>query len=156
MLPSLLRFSRGTARYPLLPTRAQSPGSTEEPGFHPPGCCAIVLRFHQGRINSQKQPETAGFVTTIVTTRKGRSPGPSMLCAVAHQIMNVTPIHIRIREARESRGWTQGELAKRAGITQATVSRIETGKVASLDLDVFEKLAAALEVHPATLIERKD
>ena len=68
----------------------------------------------------------------------------------------MTPIHIRLREARESRAWTQAELAAKAGVTRATVSRIETGKVTSLDLDVFEKLAAALEVHPATLIERTD
>ena len=70
--------------------------------------------------------------------------------------MMMTPIHIRIREARESRGWTQEELARRASVTRATVSRIETGKVASLDLDVFEKLATALEVHPAALIEKRE
>lgn len=68
----------------------------------------------------------------------------------------MAPIHIRIREARESRGWTQNQLAKRAGVTRATVSRIETGKVTSLDLDVFEKLANALQVHPGTLIEKRE
>ena len=70
--------------------------------------------------------------------------------------MKLTPIYVRIRETREARGWTQEELAERAGVTQGTISRIETGKVASLDLAVFEKLAKALGVHPAALIEERD
>ena len=68
----------------------------------------------------------------------------------------MTPIYIRLRETREARGWTQQQLADKAGVTRATVSRIEGGKVASLDLEVFDKLAKALEVHPAALIEKKD
>ena len=65
-------------------------------------------------------------------------------------------IYVRLREAREQRGMTQAELAETAQVTQATVSRIENGKVASLDLVVLHKLANALEIHPATLIERRD
>jgi transcriptional regulator with XRE-family HTH domain len=70
--------------------------------------------------------------------------------------VQLSPIYVRLREAREARGWSQVKLAERAGVTRATVSRIETGKVASLDLEVFEKLADALGVHPATLIEKKE
>jgi transcriptional regulator with XRE-family HTH domain len=68
----------------------------------------------------------------------------------------MNPIYVRLRELRDARGWTQVELAERAGVTRATVSRIEGGKVASLDLEVFEKLATALDVHPAVLIEQKE
>ena len=68
----------------------------------------------------------------------------------------MSPIYIRLRETREARGWTQAELSEKARVTRATVSRIETGKVSALDLAVLEKLADALEVHPATLIERRD
>ncbi len=67
----------------------------------------------------------------------------------------MNPIYVRLRELRDARGWTQAELAKRAEVTRATVSRIEGGKVRSLDLDVFEKLATALDVHPAVLIDQK-
>ena len=70
--------------------------------------------------------------------------------------MELTLIYVRIRETREDRGWTQEELAERAGVTQGTISRIETGKVTSLDLAVFEKLAKALGVHPAALIEERE
>ena len=68
----------------------------------------------------------------------------------------MNPIHVRLRELRDARGWTQDELAEKAGVTRATVSRIEGGKVASLDLEVFEKLADALDVHPAVLIDQKE
>lgn len=42
----------------------------------------------------------------------------------------------RIAEARRALGWTQGQLAERAGLTQTAVSRIETGSraVGSLEL----------------------
>ena len=68
----------------------------------------------------------------------------------------MTPIALRIRELRQAKGWSQAELAQRAGVTQGNVSRIEGGKVASLDLEVFEKLANALDVHPAILITTEE
>jgi transcriptional regulator with XRE-family HTH domain len=59
---------------------------------------------------------------------------------------------LHIRALREARGWTQGDLAERAGVTRATVNRIENGKPSSIDLDVLEKLAGALGVAPGLLI----
>lgn len=64
----------------------------------------------------------------------------------------MTPITVRLRELRDARGWSQRELARRANITHATVNRIENGKVKSLDLEVLEKLAAALGCDPGYLI----
>jgi transcriptional regulator with XRE-family HTH domain len=71
-------------------------------------------------------------------------------------IVNMSPVGLRVRELREGRGWTQAELARRAGIRRATVNRIENARIKSIDLEVLEKLATALEVHPAALIEKKD
>ncbi len=67
----------------------------------------------------------------------------------------MTPILLRIRELRRARGWTQTELARRAGIRQATVSRLEGNAVSSVNLGVLEKLAAALEVDPGYLLVRR-
>ena len=67
----------------------------------------------------------------------------------------MTPITIRLRELREGRGWTQHELSKRTGIRRATLSAIENGQTKSIDFDILEKLAKALQVHPAALIEKK-
>ena len=68
----------------------------------------------------------------------------------------MTPVSVRVKELREGRGWTQTELAERAGITRVTLSRIENGHTKGIDFDTLDKLAKALDCHPATLIERRD
>jgi len=55
-----------------------------------------------------------------------------------------------LREMREARKMTARDLAGRAGISAAMVSRIEAGRV-SASLKVLEQLAAALETPPASL-----
>ncbi|MEE7547143.1 helix-turn-helix transcriptional regulator [Xanthomonas sp. Kuri4-1] len=34
----------------------------------------------------------------------------------------------RVRELRESRGWSQGELGERLGVSRQTINALETGK----------------------------
>lgn len=65
----------------------------------------------------------------------------------------MTPVRIRLREIRESRQMTQAALAEAAGIRQATVSDIERGATTRVDLETLEKLANALGVDAALLIE---
>ncbi len=67
----------------------------------------------------------------------------------------MTPLSLRIREVRQVKGWTQAELARRAGIRRATVNRIENARVKAIDLEVLEKLAKALEVDAGYLIVKK-
>jgi Zn-dependent peptidase ImmA (M78 family)/transcriptional regulator with XRE-family HTH domain len=57
----------------------------------------------------------------------------------------------RVAEARQGRGWTQGELAGRVGLTQTAVSRIETGTRAVSSLELAE-LAEALDVSVLDLL----
>jgi transcriptional regulator with XRE-family HTH domain len=67
----------------------------------------------------------------------------------------MTPLRLRIRELREKAGWSQAELARRARVGQATVSRIEAGATKGVDLQTLERLARALKVpHPGDLIAR--
>jgi len=49
----------------------------------------------------------------------------------------------RSREARESLGWTQLELARRSGLSPSVVSMVESGK-RSPTLDTASKIARAL------------
>jgi transcriptional regulator with XRE-family HTH domain len=56
-----------------------------------------------------------------------------------------------VRVARELQEMTQAELAKASGLTQPTISGIESGKRA-LGVDRAERLARALKVHPAVLL----
>ena len=47
----------------------------------------------------------------------------------------LTQLGLRLRAARQSRGWTLDELASRAGMSASTLSRLESGKrQASLEL----------------------
>ena len=64
----------------------------------------------------------------------------------------MSPLAIRLREVRESRGLSQGALAELAGTRQGTVSLLESGKTRRIDLDLIERLARALKVSAADLI----
>lgn len=60
------------------------------------------------------------------------------------------PAHF-IREWRLHRGLKQAELADRAGTTEPTISRLESGKIAYTQ-KMIEALAQALETSPGALI----
>jgi transcriptional regulator with XRE-family HTH domain len=55
---------------------------------------------------------------------------------------------LRLTEWRERRGYSLRTLGERAGVSAATLSRIEAGKL-SPTVGVLVKLAKALDVHPA-------
>jgi len=56
-----------------------------------------------------------------------------------------------VRIARELQQMTQAELAAASGISQGTISSIESGRI-TLGAERAEKLARALKVHPAILL----
>ncbi len=60
----------------------------------------------------------------------------------------------RVRQLREERGWTQSELAARAGLTASAVSQIESAK-RSPNAETLQKLADGLEVSVDALMGRK-
>lgn len=68
----------------------------------------------------------------------------------------MTPLKLRVAELRAERGWTQEELADRAGVSRATIIRIESDKNRRADFEVLEKLAAAFNVTPGSLIRAVD
>tara|TARA_R110000787_G_scaffold271309_1_gene378460 strand:+ start:1284 stop:1463 length:180 start_codon:yes stop_codon:yes gene_type:complete len=57
-----------------------------------------------------------------------------------------------LRKLREAQGWSQEELADRAGLHRTYVSAVERG-VRNLTLSVLERLARALEVSLAELMQ---
>ena len=64
----------------------------------------------------------------------------------------LSPITIRLKQFREERQLSQAELARRSGVPQSTISRIEAGDTGSISLANLEKLAEALGVNAALLI----
>jgi transcriptional regulator with XRE-family HTH domain len=65
----------------------------------------------------------------------------------------MSPISLRIQQLRESKGWSQSELARQSGVPQTTISRLEAGKIGVVNLAHLEKLADAFGVNAAVLIE---
>ena len=53
-------------------------------------------------------------------------------------------IAVMVKRARTAAGLTQGQLAARAGTTQAVIARIESGKAFTASLDLLDRIARAL------------
>ena len=68
----------------------------------------------------------------------------------AEMLVHLTPGQA-VRITREFAELTQAELAERSGLTQATISAIETGKT-TLGIARAKRLASAMKVHPASLL----
>jgi transcriptional regulator with XRE-family HTH domain len=68
--------------------------------------------------------------------------------------MPATVVHIgdKLKRQRTRRALTQAELAERAGVTTATVARIERNEIEPR-MPTLRKLAQALGVDPAELVE---
>ena len=67
-------------------------------------------------------------------------------------IVNMPHSHFRIRELRSARGWSQLRLAEEAGIRQAALSGIESGKTRRIDLRLLDQIAGALHVSVKELM----
>ncbi len=59
-----------------------------------------------------------------------------------------------IRQVRLLRGLTQPQLAQKVGTTAATVSRLEQDQM-TVSTEWLDRFAAALDVHPSDLLERR-
>jgi transcriptional regulator with XRE-family HTH domain len=66
----------------------------------------------------------------------------------------MTSLTVHLRPVRLELGWTQQELARRSGVDQSTISRIENGQTRGVGLGIIERLADALGLHPRSLLTR--
>ena len=66
----------------------------------------------------------------------------------------MSPIDVTLRQARTAAGLTQPQLAEKAGVRQATISQLETGKTRRIDLDILDRLCEVLGVEPGELLAR--
>ena len=107
---------------------------------HPDGLSDPLLRH----VGLRQKVEEDGFPVHTQHISRLMDKVNSHLIVVPH---NLTCMNIgdRIRTEREARGWSQKELARRAGVTQGLISQIETGK--NKDTKNLAPLALALDVN---------
>lgn len=70
--------------------------------------------------------------------------------------MNILEIGARVAHLRKLLGLTQYQLAEKSGVTQGTLSRVETASHKSLELETVVALAGALGVTTSELIGEKE
>lgn len=66
--------------------------------------------------------------------------------------MGTAGIGQKLREARKNRSLTQRQVANYVEVTEATVSRWESGEIDNMRRDKIAKLAAALEISPLLIM----
>lgn len=69
--------------------------------------------------------------------------------------MSTDEVRVGVRAAREARGWTQGELAARVGVSRQTINYLEQGRYTPSVLLAL-KLARALECRVEDLFALED
>ncbi len=62
-------------------------------------------------------------------------------------------IGVRIQAARSRLNLTQGQLAERLNVTQATVSRWESGQAFTSTIDPLRRIATALDMTVCDLLD---
>ena len=67
--------------------------------------------------------------------------------------MSPKRLSVAIRRAREQKGLSQAALAKRAKVAQGYISDLEAGGKKNPGIDVLQRLAKALGVPVAKLLE---
>lgn len=67
-------------------------------------------------------------------------------------VMDYKVIATNVRVARAKKGWSQIELAEKSGVCETTISFIENGKQELVRMSTLQKLALALEVDVAELL----
>ena len=82
------------------------------------------------------------------TTRKGRKKGVRVL------VLTHMPIVLRVKELRLRKGWTEAQLAAKAGIERrATIYELEKRSAPQrVNLEVLAKIAKALGVSTLSLL----
>ena len=73
------------------------------------------------------------------------------------EILEAVPTRFRLQELLEQHQppVSQTELAKRAGVSFATVNRLCTNATTRVDLATLDAIANALDVEPGELLERE-
>jgi len=62
---------------------------------------------------------------------------------------------VDLRRYRKRAGLSQAELARRSGVSQSIISRLEAGTTPAVILQTLDRLATTLGVAPGALLRRR-
>lgn len=74
---------------------------------------------------------------------------------VCYSELPLVPTTFCLRELLEKLGLSQSELARRSGVSFATINRMCTNATSQVSLETLDKLADALGVAPGDLIAKE-
>ena len=66
--------------------------------------------------------------------------------------LNYKEIGLKIKQKRKSLSLTQLELAEKVGLTESSISRYESGKIATMPTSTINKICKVLNIEPAELL----
>jgi ribosome-binding protein aMBF1 (putative translation factor) len=95
----------------------------------------------------KKRKRTTTDAVAIMDAEFGHQPGWKADVARERQKVALGEV---IRDARDARGWTQRQLARKAGTSQSYISRIEDADYDRIMVATLEKLAKTLDL-PLTI-----
>jgi transcriptional regulator with XRE-family HTH domain len=71
--------------------------------------------------------------------------------ARARELIAARDVGGAARLARQARGWRQADLGKDTGYSASTISRLETGRRGSRDVDMLRRVTRAAGIPPEVL-----
>ena len=66
--------------------------------------------------------------------------------------MNYEEIGYKIKQKRKSLNLTQLDLAERVGLTESSISRYESGKIATMPTSTIKRICNVLNIEPSELL----
>lgn len=102
----------------------------------------MLRKFVQNTINERKMRRMANkiYLTDINDLFAQDLQDPSFANDVKAELNKLNSA-VAVRNEREAYGWTQHELAEKAGLPQSTIARVESGSNTSMD--TISKIANA-------------
>lgn len=67
-------------------------------------------------------------------------------------MLNYKEIGAKIKQKRKSLSLTQFELANKVGLTESSISRYESGTIATMPTSTINKICKVLNIEPAELL----
>lgn len=66
--------------------------------------------------------------------------------------LNYEQIGLKIKQKRKSLDLTQLQLAEKIGLTESSISRYESGKIATMPTSTINKICKVLNIEPSELL----